>query len=384
MPSLVVWAGAIGATILGLTWVAYPAAVGLVSVFFPRLRTDRSFQPSISVILATRDPESVIRERVENLLDTLYPRDRMQVVVAVDASLSGPLPDLTGIEAWEGEAEILVVRGHEPGGKAQNLNAAAEVATGEILVFTDARQRFTPETIPELVAALAHPRIGGASGHLVLRRRTSGPSAVDLYWTLERWLRAREARIHSTVGVTGAVWALRASVWDTLPPGLILDDVYTPMRAVMKGHRIAHVRGAVAYETRAPTPLHEHIRKTRTLTGNLQLCAWMPEILMPWKNPLFLPFVLHKLFRLFTPFALLLILVSALWALGTSTPETGLPLVSALATLFLWLLVGWPPPARRLRGALQEVVLTQVAVVRATVNGLRGRWDVWDRSDGPE
>ena len=377
MLTFLFWAGVI---ILGLTWVAYPAAIGLLSLFFPRTRTDPSCKPSISVILATREPANVIRCRVENILETSYPRDRIQIVVAVDAAAHREVPDLSDVAP---DVPLTVVRGHEPGGKALTLNAAGESASGEILVFTDARQRFGPETLPELVAAFAEEKVGGASGHLVLPRRPTGPSAVDLYWSLERWLRARETRIHSPVGVTGAAWALRARIWTPLPAGLILDDVYTPLKAIMAGYRVAHVEAAPVYETRIPKPADEHLRKTRTLTGVLQLCAWLPEILMPWKNPISLQFVIHKLFRLLTPVGLFLILSGGGWLLWTEARALALLLLGVLAVLSAWLAVGWPAAGRRIRTLIRELALTQISVLKAVLNALRGRWEVWDQGEPP-
>ena len=45
-------------------------------------------------------------------------------------------------------------------GKTTALNAAAEAATGEVLVFTDATTEFTTETLRTLVEPLADPTVG--------------------------------------------------------------------------------------------------------------------------------------------------------------------------------------------------------------------------------
>jgi cellulose synthase/poly-beta-1,6-N-acetylglucosamine synthase-like glycosyltransferase len=410
VPPIPFWCGVIGTSIIGATWVIYPGVVGLLSLILAWTRRP-SFEgdtpgdstegvaevgdpgrPSVSVILATRDPGERIRRRVKNLRRTEYPPDRLEIVVALDATAAHPdaaacreSPDMPGASPRQildlpervGAVPVKVVAGGLPGGKAATLNSAVESAIGELLVFIDTNQRFSPSTIPELVRSLQDPEVGGVSGSLVLRRRRGGCSPVDLYWSFERWLRRCEARIHSPVGVTGAVSGLRSRLWKPLRPGLILDDVYTPMRIVMEGHRVAFATGAVAFETRRSSPRLEHTRKTRTLTGVMQLCAWFPEILVPWKNPLFFQFLFHKLFRLLTPLALLLLMVPFSWALLLLAWPPPLAAVIALAALLLWIGVAWPPPARAVRAALAEIILTQGAVVKAIWNGLRGRWDVW-------
>jgi hypothetical protein len=96
------------------------------------------------------------------------------------------------------------------------------------------------------------------------------------------------------------------------------------------------------------------------------------------RNPIWLQFVWHKLFRLVTPYlvgvmALALAIEGALaFARATLTQAV----VAILAVLAGFLAVA---ASRRLLRALRMGLAMQVAVVRATVNGLRGNWDVWSR-----
>ena len=90
-----------------------------------------------------------------------------------------------------------------------------------------------------------------------------------------------EARIHSAIGVTGAIYAMRRELWAALPQGLILDDLYAPMQVVLRGYRVGFCDAAIATDARRFTPKDEYRRKARTLTGVLQLCAWLPSVLSP-------------------------------------------------------------------------------------------------------
>lgn len=372
--NLIIWAGLLGAAVLLLTWVLYPATVWALSLFFPSPEPGSGHQPHVSVILATREPDDIVRKRVEDVLRTSYPLSRLEVRVSIDASSGPASPELRDFQSG---ALVTVVRGNEPGGKSATLNAGVEGAKGEILLFIDSEQQFDPHTIPALVGAFSDPEVAAASGSLSLRDEGGGTSPVLLYWKMERWLRGREARIHSSVGVTGAVWAMRASQWKTLPPGLILDDLYTPMRLALDGHRIAFVEEALARDTREHTPHQEHLRKVRTLTGVIQLCAWLPSVLRPWQNPIFLQFLLHKVFRLFTPMAGLLVVLGAGWFFASLPAPMMIPAVIGLTGITVWVLSGWPPPALRFRRILLEALLMQFSVLKAVWNGFRGRWDVW-------
>ena len=106
-----------------------------------------------------------------------------------------------------------------------------------------------------LVAPLADPRVGGVSGELLIDDGEDPAGAdgdspvaegVGLYWRYEKWLRQRESDVRSTLGATGAIYALRRSAWRPLPPGTLLDDVLAPMRAVLQGCRVVFTPAARA------------------------------------------------------------------------------------------------------------------------------------------
>lgn len=367
------WLAALSAAGLLLAWCLYPAFIALLARLRRRPRPAETSQPAVSVVIATREAAEAIEARVRNLLETNWPADRLEIVIAHDRRV--PPPDLAHLST--GGARIVVTPGDEAGGKAAGLNAGVRAATGSVLVFTDTYQRFAPDTIPNLVRAVLQPGVGAASGALQLRAGTG--RLVSTYWAFERWLRREEAKVHSTVGVTGAVYALRRSLWTELPTGLILDDVHVPMRVVLDGHRIDFVESAPAFETRTPTADQEYGRKVRTLTGVVQLCAWLPRVLNPFANPIWLQFVCHKLLRLLTPYAVLLLsvwLIAETWVFAGPLPVLlSFALVGAFAALIARLESAW---ARGVRRLAREGVLLQVAVLMAGFNGMRGHWRVWD------
>ena len=362
-----------------MIWVVYPYGIALCAAMRQRNQHpagERS--PSVSIILATREDAAAIRTRVENFWTTTYDPAKIEVVVAVDGR-SEAAGEILADSIHPPCRRVQWVRGDEPGGKAAALNAGVRAAHGEVLVFADSHQRFEPEAIPKLVAALGDPRVGAASGSLELPVEEGRRSLVGWYWIFERWLRRNEARVHSTVGVTGAIYAMRRSLWQPLPPGLILDDVYVPMRVVLQGFRVAFARDARALETRRPNNGQEYRRKVRTLTGNFQLCAWLPNVLIPFRNPIWLQFVFHKLLRLLTPYLLLIIgiwfvIATGRW-IGNHLPYSA----AVLGAVAVLLAAARPGLIRPLRNALYQGALLQAAVVAATINGVRGRWDVWSK-----
>ena len=357
-------------------WVGYPAVVAALSRFVSATGSPvRGRDPTVSVVIATRDGADAIRVRVRDCLSQDYDRAKLQVVVALDQRGGVHAADLEDLRS----SEVAVVMGDMPGGKAATLNAAVRATTGEILVFTDTHQRFDADAVRHLVNALNVPTVGVASGSLVIPGRPGQWTIVSRYWLFERWLRRSEAQLHSCIGVSGSIYAMRRELWSPLPNNLVLDDVYVPMKAVLAGWRVAFVERARASEQREHSAIAEYRRKVRTLTGVIQLCAWLPEVLLPVRNPVWLQFLFHKVLRLFTPYWMALVLI---WSLPTAVRLLGgsLPAALALATaLVLWTVWSRGPWSSRVRRFAVEAVLIHLAVVIAGYNGLRGRWHVWHR-----
>lgn len=381
MPYVLEEAALASAAGLALVWVGYPAAVALAGAAKRDQRggPDQASWPTVSVIIATRDDDAAVRGRIANCLMSTYDLKLLDIVVAVDAAGRG----LSFLDTSEMPGNVRFVAGDAPGGKAATLNAAVRAARGKVLVFTDTHQRFELDAISLLVAALNRDGRGAASGRLDLPREEERGgkqrSLVGSYWSYERWLRRSEAKVHSCVGVTGAIFAMWRVLWTPLPQGLLLDDVYTPMLLVLAGHRVDFVDAARAIETRPADPTQEYRRKVRTLTGIFQLCAWMPRVLLPIRNPIWVQFVCHKLLRLLTPYWLLVI---ALWlavlALRWATEDAPRAALVALVVA-AGVVLTRADALRRIREVIASGLMLQAAVIVATVNGFRGRWDVWHR-----
>lgn len=361
--------GALSALVLFATWFGYPWCISRIAA---RTSATEKAPPgsflSVSVVLATRESNEAIHRRIANIFDTEYD-GQFEVIVGIDASTERITP--SELESVRFIAAEVVA------GKASALNAAVELATGEVLIFADTYQLFDRQTIPELLAGFHHPSVAAVSGLLRLPSdgETHGRGPLDWYWSMERRLRSNEARIHSTVGVTGAVYALRREDWRPLRTGLILDDVFTPMRLVLDNRRIHFTDTALAYEMRTPSDESQYQRKVRTLTGVVQLCVWLRDVLLPWRNPIWIQFVCHKLLRLVSPFCLIAIALSALLLMMSHETSARLALV-ALAAGVLGLMIPLGP-IKKIRNILLTLSLTQLATLTAVSNGFRRRWNVW-------
>ena len=280
--------------------------------------------PAVSILVAARNEAGRLPARIANLLDLTYP-GRREIIVISDGSTDNTVDTIHAFLASRRTTVPVRVLAIPAGGKPRALNAGAAAATGDILVFADARQRFAADALVQLVANFDDPLVGGATGELLLdcedAPSDSGSTVADgvgAYWRYEKWLRRKESAIWSTLGATGAIYALRRTLWKPLPSDTLLDDVLAPMRAVLAGYRIVFEERALAFDRVSPNGAAESRRKTRTLAGNYQILAQEPRLLVPLLNPVWLQYVSHKFGRLLVPWALLGLFLSTVVLAGTS------------------------------------------------------------------
>ena len=292
-------------------YIGYPLYVALEARFRPRpVRVaENAPSPSAVVVVAVRNEATLIATRIENLLGQDYPPDRLGVLVVCNGTTDGT--DLIVEAIARDDNRVRVARSAAQAGKAGALNCGmAASPDAEIIVFADARQAFAPDAVRQLVAPFSDPSVGAVTGRLVVERAPrAAVEGMRMYWGLESRLRAWESRSGSVVGATGAIYAVRRALAATIPPSLILDDVYLPLTIAMQGKRIVMAENALAFDRAAADEAVEFRRKRRTMVGNIQLLTTTPGILSPTRNPLFARYVSHKLMRLLTPFCLVAMLV---------------------------------------------------------------------------
>jgi biofilm PGA synthesis N-glycosyltransferase PgaC len=260
---------------------------------------------TVSVLLPVHNGEAWIHQKLRSILALDYPRELVEILVLSDGSEDGT-DDLVRQFAPQGVELIPLPHG----GKAIALNEGLERARGEILFFTDVRQALDPASLSRLVACFADPRVGVASGELVIRRGDTPEEAnVGAYWRYEKWIRKHQSRIDSMLGATGCIYAMRSRLAEPLARDTILDDVDLPLGAFFQGYRIVMEESARAYDY--PTSLEsEFRRKVRTLAGVYQTLTRHPRLLTP-RNRMWIHYVSHKLGRLLLPWALLVLVASS-------------------------------------------------------------------------
>jgi len=165
---------------------------------------------------------------------------------------------------------------------------------------------------------------------------------------------------------------MRRADFAPLPEGLILDDVWIPMRLALAGKRVRSVPEAVAHDA-AFDDGREFRRKVRTLAGNYQLFALLPASLLPFRNPIWFETVSHKVLRLGAPWLMLTLLVASVASVGRGA-DAGTTMRLLLAgQLGFYLAAALGARAGRLAGLARTFVVLNAAALVGLARFVRGR-----------
>ncbi|MBF0483972.1 MAG: glycosyltransferase family 2 protein [Candidatus Omnitrophica bacterium] len=285
----------------------YPAILWVVALFSNKIvHKDYSLRPSVSIVMSVWNEEKHIAEKLSNLLSLDYPEDKLEILVGSDGSDDATVE--LSYQFKDNRVKFFDYR--ERRGKMSVLNDLLKEAKNDIVLFCDARQRFEIDVIRELVANFADPKVGCVSGELILESDGRGVSeSVGAYWSYEKFIRAQEGRIHSIMGATGAIYAIRRGLFKSLPVNIVLDDMFIPFCIIQQGYRAIFDVSAKAFDKVAQSPEEEHRRKVRTLAGNFQIFALFPFLFNPAKSPIAIQLFSHKFLRLQMPFLMIFLFV---------------------------------------------------------------------------
>lgn len=287
-------------TLLAWTHVLFPLVLLVRGALRARPIAASRTEPSVSVVVAAHNEASNIGARLDNLAAQTYPPNRLEVVVASDGSTDATV-------AVASERDGVRVLDLPRVGKPAALNAAVAETRGEILVFTDANTEFAPDAIAELVAPFGDPEVGGVAGD---QRYLPGTDAAGerSHWALDRQLKVAESRAGSAVSATGAIYAIRRELYDTVPAG-VTDDFFISTGVIRHGRRLVFAPRAVAWERTAADDRREYPRKVRIITQGLTaLLRHRRDLLDPRRHGFYaLQLLTHKLLRRLTALPLLAI-----------------------------------------------------------------------------
>ena len=275
--------------------------------------------PFVSIIMSVHNEEMVITEKIRSIYYTLYPPNKFEVLVGSDNS-----NDSTNLicKVYSGNYEHFhFFPFTERQGKPAIINRLVEKARGDILILTDAKVFFQINTIPELIKHFKNPQIDIVGGN-ILNEKTN-PVGISIQ---EKAFMNREIRMKymegliwgKTMGIYGAIYAIRKEAFTKVPSHFSVDDFFITMNVLREKRKAILNLSATSLENVPDDLSTEFRRKVRISAGNFQNLRYFISCLWPPYSALSFVFASHKVIRWLGPFLLILIFVcNAILALSS-------------------------------------------------------------------
>jgi cellulose synthase/poly-beta-1,6-N-acetylglucosamine synthase-like glycosyltransferase len=281
--------------------------MAVLARFFPRpVRGDRSLRPAVSLIVVAHNEADVIDAKLKNALALDYPPELLELIVVTDGSDDGTPKRAAKFD------RIKVLHRPERRGKLAAMVRASEVASGEILVFSDANNLYTREALVELVVPFADPKVGVVTGRKVIDDGTgrSLDRAEGFYWRYEAKIKQWESMSGSVAAAAGEILAFRRQAFPAIPPDSLVEDLVQVLTAASAGWRVVYAPAAVSLESASATTGDEATRRERLVAGRWQVIGRLLPKLAATQPRLAWQLISHKLTRPLLPAALAVLGVS--------------------------------------------------------------------------
>ena len=326
----------------------------------PPVAPEGDIEPSVTLVIAAYNEQAVIAAKVANALALDWPRERLEVIVAVDGA-----SDDTAARARAAGADVVLELPRA--GKIRAQDAAVRAARGDVIAFGDANALWAPDALRQLMRPFADPQVGYVCGQVAFTNE-AGTNQEGLYWRYEMFLRAQESALASVTGGNGAIYATRRASYIEVDP-IMGHDLSFPFNMVKRGWKALYAPTARASEKMVPSIEGEFARKRRMMSHGWPIVLHGGLLSPKGYGPLYaLMIVSHRLLRYAMPFLHLLALLANLLLLTTS-PVYVVTMALQCALVGAAVLARWIP-ARVLLVA-RYYVLTQAALAA-------GLWD-WRR-----
>ena len=327
---------------------------------------DKATLPSISICVCAYNEAAVIRRTAENLLSLRQHTPNVQILVYVDGATDGTAEILR-----EYERDLTLVISPKNMGKTVGMRQLVKMATGEIIVFSDANVILAPDSVERLADRFVDPSVGCVCGRLVYTNPEAS-SAADVgagYWRFEERLKELECDTGSTICADGSIFAIRRRLYPVVPDDII-DDFYVSLSILCDGFRIVCAPDAIAWEESATSTTDEFQRKIRISCQafNVHRLMW-PRLVMCDGLTIY-KYVSHKLLRWLIPFNLA---GASVFALALGVLYLGWQIVVSAGLVGLMVLAGAWAVNFRPAARIVEVLSAFAATGLGLLESIRGR-----------
>lgn len=298
------------------TYIGYSLFIMLLSLFFNKKVDKKDIEPTVTFLITAYNEERDIERKLKNTLELDYPRNKLQIIVASDGST-----DRTDeIVKRFSDKGIILHRVEGRVGKTETQNQTMKIATGDIIIFSDATTEYDKQVIRKIVRNYNDPSVGAVSGMYEYRNPTGGPVGWSqiLFWKYERMNKICQTKIKTITGCYGPIYSIRRELYVPLPRE-IMSDLVEPLKILQKGYRIVFEPEALAYEVTTQKASQEFRMRIRVITRGMNGLLYMKELFNPFKYGFIsLQLFSHKVLRWLIPVFMIILFFSNIFLLRDS------------------------------------------------------------------
>jgi biofilm PGA synthesis N-glycosyltransferase PgaC len=321
------------------SYVGFPLLISLLATLRPRKwAIDETYRPTVSIILSAYNEERVLSRCLTSLVNLNYPVENLEILCGSDGSTDRTNEIIRNFQ--DPYPRIHAFLFPKRRGKMLTLNDLVARARHEILLFVDADITLSPNAILDYVRHYADPNVGGVAGRMVIAGDHSDGvyKSESIFLSFENNLRRNEAKMASTMGVNGANYTMRRSLWHSLPDTRVHDDFYSMLNVVLTGKRMLYEENAIATELYGRNFHDEFLRKLRGASRGFYTLSLLPRSL--FTGPTLWMLWPHKLIRFTTGLLFIGGIIGSLFAYRPENTFVSMLLLME-GLLIITVLLGW-------------------------------------------
>jgi cellulose synthase/poly-beta-1,6-N-acetylglucosamine synthase-like glycosyltransferase len=290
------------------TYLGYPVLLYALSRWFGKPVHKDEILPRLSIIIAAYNEERDMARKLDETLALDYPKDKMEIIVASDCS-SDRTDEI--VQGYKNKGVILHSRPKRLG-KTSAQNHAVEIATGDILIFSDATTYYEKDALRKIVRSFADPQVGAVTGNVIYADR----SATDIglgarsYWGYEFFLKQCESQLGSLLGVCGCLYGVRRCNYVALDEDMSSDFVIAS-EIHLQGLRVIYDPEALSSEDTNKRGREEFHMRVRIIEQTMSALSRYRQVLNPFEHGMYaFQMLSHKVLRYVVPFLLIIAFVA--------------------------------------------------------------------------
>lgn len=336
------------------------------------LKIDYNFEPNISILVPAHNEEDTIELKLENIKNVSYPKEKMEIIVANDASNDDTAGCVKIFAKRNPELNITLINQDSRAGKSETLNKALTISTSPIVIVSDADTSWPSDILQKALPYLSDPRVGAVTGWGIIKNVNESwvAEVENMYLHIINLLRLGESKIHSTIRFEGGFCAYKRSILEGFDCETGSDDSGTALKIIQKGYRTILIPEAFFY-TDFPAnfvgKLRVKVRRANQLIGLWFKCLKLllkGQLLLPKKIavPEIILFILNPLIFLLLVITGAIVILNSLFPIGFAVL-----LITMLLVLF----------ARRM---VLEIVVDQLVLLYALITFMfKKRYTAWEK-----